>query len=45
MDIMDMLGSLFKEYGLLGLIVIVLVYIILKSKFRIEYPRRDRKQG
>jgi len=36
---MDILMSFVEKFGTWGLIVVVIVYIFLNSKFIIQYPR------
>jgi hypothetical protein len=36
---MDVLMSVLEKFGTWGLVVIVVIYILLNSKFTIQYPR------
>ncbi len=36
---METLITLFEKYGVWGLVLLVAVYILLNSKFTIQYPR------
>ena len=40
---MDLLVRVIEEYGLWGLVLAVLVYIILRGQIGFRYPRRTRK--
>ena len=40
---MEVLINILKEYGLWGLILIVLAYLVLNSQFTIRYPRPKKK--
>lgn len=37
---MEYIASIYERIGLTGLVVIFIIFIITKSKFRIEYPRK-----
>jgi hypothetical protein len=37
---MDALINVLEEFGGWGLMLIVIIYIVLNSKFTIEYPRK-----
>jgi len=39
---MDTLITLFDNYGILGLILLVALYILLKSRFTIQYPKDSK---
>ncbi len=39
---MDTIISLLENYGIWGLVLIVAVYILLNSKFTIQYPRDSK---
>ena len=39
---MELLAEICKEYGMSGLIFLALVYIVLRSKFTIEYPNSKK---
>ncbi|MDL2124763.1 MAG: hypothetical protein LWX51_17180 [Deltaproteobacteria bacterium] len=39
---MDTLITLLDNYGILGLILLVALYILLNSKFTIQYPKDSK---
>lgn len=39
---METLITLFEKYGVWGLALLVAVYILLNSKFTIQYPRDSK---
>ena len=39
---MDTLITLLENYGILGLILLVALYILLNSKFTIQYPKDSK---
>lgn len=39
---METLITLLENYGILGLVLLVAVYILLNSKFTIQYPRDSK---
>ncbi len=41
---MDVIIDIFNKYGVWGLILVVVVYIIINGRFTFEYPRKKDKQ-
>jgi len=39
---MNTLITLFENYGIWGLVLLVAVYVLLNSKFTIQYPRDSK---
>ncbi len=39
MEQIELLLNIFKDHGVWGLLLVVLVYVVLKSKFTFTYPR------
>jgi|GEM_PF-2162749 len=39
---METLTTLLEKYGIWGLVLLVAVYILLNSKFTIQYPRNTK---
>ncbi len=39
---MNTLMALLENYGIWGLVLLVAVYILLNSKFTIQYPRKSK---
>lgn len=39
---MATLTTLLEKYGVLGLVLLVAIYILLNSKFTIQYPRDSK---
>lgn len=41
---MDTLINLLENYGISGLILLVAIYILLNSKFSIQYPKNEKRK-
>ena len=40
METLELLISIFKEYGVWGLILIVLIFLLIKGEVIFRYPRK-----
>jgi len=41
---MDILSGLLKEYGASTLVLLVCLYVLLNSRFTLQYPRNSKEK-
>jgi hypothetical protein len=41
----ELVFSMFKDYGIGGLIFAVVIYVFLRGEFHFHFPRRGRKKS